>query len=350
MSQIPPIPRECGKRSCHVILDPSVKGKKCSYHAELERVAKRRQRANKAAQNDSFISPMPNSAESPAFDSRPGTPASRTSNNEQPELRQDASSEVEKTSVKRLKTAVEFANLATLLTAIKQSLDTAEHMKQPFTYRGSYSIALEDVATEQEVACDVANAIWKATGYRFTHNDYPKITKGTHKRMWCCQSSEHAKPHRPVQKEDVKRRENPGWTGSVVAANLISGSKKKPKKKQPPKQPLPLPLAPHQLSQINPNAMTITLSRPPTQTPIQPIPQSEPPVPPRRSLATSDSEVEEPEGEEPKGSRQFCPLELRNMVVYQGMTRVRVNPRVLVLGLADVRASTRTREYKYLPS
>lgn len=44
----------------------------------------------------------------------------------------------------------------------------AEKNDIEFTYVGEYTCHSSEVQDEKEYACDVSNAIWKTTGYRFT--------------------------------------------------------------------------------------------------------------------------------------------------------------------------------------
>src|SRR5258706_4489232 len=51
MSQNVPKPLTCTKQYCHTVLDMSIKGVHCSYHAEQAKSAKKRQQDNKYAQS-----------------------------------------------------------------------------------------------------------------------------------------------------------------------------------------------------------------------------------------------------------------------------------------------------------
>lgn len=48
--------RICRKESCHTILDATMKGKSCPFHAEQARLAKKRQRDNKKGIQDTSTS------------------------------------------------------------------------------------------------------------------------------------------------------------------------------------------------------------------------------------------------------------------------------------------------------
>lgn len=66
-------------------------------------------------------------------------------------------------------TAVQFDNLPLLLQAIHNSMGNAEHNNIPFQFTGEYGCDSRDILDEKETAVNIAEQVWKTTGYHFTY-------------------------------------------------------------------------------------------------------------------------------------------------------------------------------------
>ncbi|KAJ7503530.1 hypothetical protein B0H11DRAFT_1642749, partial [Mycena galericulata] len=65
-------------------------------------------------------------------------------------------------------------------------------------FSGSYHVSGSDADTtsDKQRVQNVAHAIWKATGYRFTVKDHPPTERGHKTRLWCSQDEARRSKHR----------------------------------------------------------------------------------------------------------------------------------------------------------
>ncbi|KAJ7650873.1 hypothetical protein FB45DRAFT_889001 [Roridomyces roridus] len=63
-------------------------------------------------------------------------------------------------------------------------------------FSGSYVCSDVDAISDKQRVQKVANAIWKATGYRFTVKDHPPTDRGHKTRLWCSQDEARRSKHR----------------------------------------------------------------------------------------------------------------------------------------------------------
>ncbi|EEB88766.1 hypothetical protein MPER_13221 [Moniliophthora perniciosa FA553] len=86
---------------------------------------------------------------------------------------------------------------------------TARNTPSNIIFSGYYCMAVDPLMSDRERVNTTMMEVWKATGYRFTVHDHPKLATGYKTRAWCSQDASEKKSPKPKQGVNVKHRDHP---------------------------------------------------------------------------------------------------------------------------------------------
>ncbi|KAJ7194330.1 hypothetical protein GGX14DRAFT_339727, partial [Mycena pura] len=120
-----------------------------------------------------------------------------------------------------------YSSHQNLFAALRAQAQRCAAEKKRLEFKGKFAMPVNPLETERERVQLTSRDVWKATGFRFTVHDNPKLKNGHRTRYYCSQDESSKKAPKPSQNPDAKPRETPGMVRFPCRGRLTISSRQK---------------------------------------------------------------------------------------------------------------------------